>query len=268
MDQSLLLEYKNFSISVAKKAGEIMLKYFDSSSLSQHEKSDLSIVTIADEEINNMVITEVAKQYPTHSVYGEEASSEKHTDNVWVCDPIDGTINYSKGTPVCVFSLAFVKDGQPLTGVVYDPFTKRMYSAIKGAGAFLNDLPLQTSSKDLSHKATLDFHWWPEVTYDLLPIIRDLSMETRIFCLSCGSAIAGACLVARGHYEAAIFPGTKGKNVDIAALKVIIEEAGGLVTDLFGNEQRYDQDINGALISNRLVHPQLISYLKKLQVKN
>ena len=64
--------------------------------------------------------------------------------------------------------------------------------------------------------------------------------------------------VASGEFNVAIFPGTKHKNCDIAAAKVIVEEAGGKVTDLFGNEQRYDRDINGAIISNNIVHKEVV----------
>ena len=67
--------------------------------------------------------------------------------------------------------------------------------------------------------------------------------------------------VANGDFNLAIFPGTKHKNCDIAAAKVIVEEAGGKVTDLFGNEQKYDRDINGAVISNGIVHDEVIAAL-------
>lgn len=69
--------------------------------------------------------------------------------------------------------------------------------------------------------------------------------------------------VADGEFNMAIFPGTKRKNCDIAAVKVIVEEAGGKVTDIFGNEQRYDQDINGAIISNGLVHDEVVKIINE-----
>ena len=69
--------------------------------------------------------------------------------------------------------------------------------------------------------------------------------------------------IASGDFTMAIFPGTKHKNCDIAAAKVIVEEAGGKVTDLFGNEQRYDKSINGAVISNGKIHKEVIDLMKK-----
>ena len=80
---------------------------------------------------------------------------------------------------------------------------------------------------------------------------------------SVGSIIRACMCVATGDFTCAIFPGTKGKNCDIAAVKVIVEEAGGRVTDLFGNEQKYDESINGALISNGIVHDELIKSAKE-----
>jgi len=156
-----LAQYLEFAKKIAPKAGEIMLKYFalsEPGQIEQREKPDLSIVTVADEEINQLVIDEVEQTFPNHSVYGEEASSEKNSANVWVCDPINGTLVYSKHIPVSVFSLAFVRDGQPLVGVVYDPFQKRLYEAVSGQGAYLNGKRIHVSQKDLTHKATLDYH--------------------------------------------------------------------------------------------------------------
>jgi len=253
-------EYLEFARQVALKAGDIMLKHFHDD-VEQREKDDKTIVTIADEEINQLVIDEVEKTYPAHSVFGEEASSDKRHEFAWVCDPIDGTVPYSKGLPVSVFSLALVQDGSPVVGVVYDPFMKRLYSAVKGKGAFLNDEPIKVSNVGLERHAIINVEWWPEAEYDIDTSCHNISIDTKAYVLHLGTVIDAACYVAAGRYEACVFAGTKGKNVDIAAVKVIVEEAGGKVTDLFGNEQRYDGDIKGAIISNGLTHNELVSRL-------
>lgn len=237
-----------------------MLTHFHSD-VAHREKDDKTIVTIADEEINQLVIDEVEKAYPEHSVFGEEASNDKKHTYAWVCDPIDGTVPYAKGLPVSVFSLALVKDGTPLVGVVYDPFMKRLYSAIKDAGAFLNDAPISVSNTGLERHAIINVEWWPEAEYDIDTACHKISLHTKAYVLHLGTVIDAACYVAAGRYEACVFAGTKGKNVDIAAVKVIVEEAGGKVTDLFGNEQRYDGDIKGAIVSNGVVHDQLVQKL-------
>lgn len=92
-------------------------------------------------------------------------------------------------------------------------------------------------------------------------MLNELYKKT--YFIGVGSIIKACMCVATGDFTCCIFPGTKGKNCDIAAVKVIVEEAGGKVTDLFGNEQRYDEEINGALISNGIVHDELVKNAKE-----
>lgn len=250
----------SFAKKLATSAGDVMLKYFKVG-LESKIKGDRSIVTAADEEINQLVIDEVARNYPGHSVQGEEASTDKQSEYVWVCDPIDGTVPFVKGLPVSVFSIALVKGGKPVIGVVYDPFTKRLYSAVSGQGSFLNDLPIIVSNKNLDRQATIDAEVMPGSKYDFWVACHDLSIKSGVYILQLGSIIHACCMVASGQYEACLFDGTKGKNMDIAAIKVIVEEAGGKVTDLFGNDQRYDQDINGAIVSNGVFHEKLVGLI-------
>ncbi len=254
-------EYLKFAKDIALRAGDIMIHYFDLGEEGR-EKADKTLVTKADEEINQMVITEVAKRFPDHAVFGEEASSSNKSKQLWSCDPIDGTTQFAKGVPIAVFSLAYVEDGKPLVGVVYDPFTKRLYSANKGSGAFLNDVPINVSKKPLNYQAIVDLEWWPEAEYELYLPSHTLTMETSAYVLTICSVTQAAMKVAAGQYEGCVFAGTKGKSVDLAAAKVIVEEAGGIVTDLFGKDQRYDGDIKGGIISNGVVHKNLLSYFK------
>lgn len=249
-------EYLDFAKSLALKSGKMIKDAFDTD-YSTRMKEDKTVVTEVDEKINQFVIDEIGKAYPSHSVFGEEKSIDKSSEYAWVCDPIDGTIVFTKGIPISVFSLALVKDGKPLIGVVNDPFTDRLYYANRGGGAFLNEEKIKVSNIKLEHDATIDFSWWPEAEYDIHKVIHDLSIETEALFISIFSIVQSSCLVASGKLEAATFPGTEGKNVDIAAVKVIVEEAGGKVTDLFGEEQRYDKDIRGAIVSNGVVHDKL-----------
>lgn len=257
-------EYLQFAKQLALDAGEIMRRHFHKD-VSVREKEDKSIVTVADEEINRLVVLRVAEAYPEHAVFGEEESAMKRSKYIWVCDPIDGTIPYAKGMLVSVFSLALVgaDDGQPIIGVVYDPFADRLYSAVKGQGAFLNDLPIAVSDKKLMRHSIVNIEWWGDAPFDIDTVLHNISKETNIHVHHLGSVIGASAYVAAGRYEASIFPGTTAKSVDIAAIKVIVEEAGGKVTDLFGNEQRYDGDIHGALITNDVVYDELAARLKQ-----
>lgn len=254
-------EYLEFEKDIAHEAGKIMLKYFNMENGASY-KGDRTIVTLADKEINSYLISRVKEKYPNHSVDGEE---EKFGDGeyVWVCDPVDGTAMYARHIPVAVFSLALVIDGKPVVGVVYDVFTNNLYSAILGKGAYKNDEKISVNDYLLEDmRSVAHFDMWPTAEYNVCNVIQELGKK--IYFVGIGSVIRACMCVASGEFNLAIFPGTVGKNCDIAAAKVIVEEAGGKVTDFFGNEQRYDKSINGAIISNGVVHDEVIEQIKKM----
>lgn len=253
-------EYLEFAKDVAKKAGEIMLKYFNVNNDATY-KDDKTIVTLADKEINSYLINRVKEKFPDHSVDGEEEQFGK-SNYVWVCDPVDGTAMYARHIPVAVFSLALVVDGESKVGVVYDVFTDTLYSAIKGEGAYKNGEKISVNDYELDDmRSVSNFDMWPEAEYNLYDSFKQLGKKT--YFVGLGSVIRAGMCVASGEFNLAIFPGTKRKNCDIAAVKVIVEEAGGKVTNLFGEDQRYDKDINGAIISNGIVHEEVIKTIKQ-----
>lgn len=252
-------QYLEFAKEMALDAGKIMKKYFSEDNGANY-KFDQTIVTKADTEINSLLIERVKEKFPTHSVDGEEEQFGK-SEYVWVCDPVDGTAMYARHVPVAVFSLALVIDGVSTVGVVYDVFTDNLYTAIKGEGAYKNDIRISVNDIKLDDmRSVSNFDMWPEAEYNLYASIKELGKKT--YFVSIGSVIRACMCVANGDFNLAIFPGTKHKNCDIAAAKVIVEEAGGKVTDLFGNDQRYDQSIKGAIISNSIVYDEVVEVLK------
>ena len=254
-------EYLEFAKQIALHAGEIMLKYFKKDNGATY-KFDDTIVTKADIEINSYVIDQVKNKYPTHCVDGEEEQLLKKSKYVWAVDPIDGTAMYARCIPVAVFSIALVIDGKPCVGVVYDPFTASLYTAINGKGAFKNGIKMHVNNIALDDmRSVSNFDIWQDAEYNIIETIKELGKKT--YFVAIGSVIRACMCVANGEFNLAIFPGTKHKNCDIAAAKIIVEEAGGKVTDFFGNEQRYDGDLKGAVISNTKVHDEVINALKK-----
>ncbi len=253
-------EYLEFAKKIAYEAGKIMLKYFNENNGASY-KGDKTIVTIADTEINSYLIKKVKETYPTHAIDGEEEQTGK-SNFVWVCDPVDGTAMYARHIPVAVFSLALVIDGVPNLGVVYDPFTDNLYTAIKGQGAYKNGEKISVNDYSLSDIRTMcHCDMWTSEDYNICKLFEELKKITKLNDI--GSIARASTCVATGDYTMAIFIGTEHKNCDIAAVKIIVEEAGGKVTDLFGNDQRYDQSINGALMSNGKVHDEVVSLIKK-----
>ncbi len=253
-------QYLEFAKEVALEAGKIMLKYFETENGADY-KVDQTIVTLADNEINEYLIAKVREKFPEHSVDGEEKSFGK-SKYVWVCDPIDGTAMYARHIPVAVFSLALVIDGKPEVGVVYDAFLDHLYFAEKGKGAYKDGLKITVNDIALEDKrAVSQYDMWPRPGYPIYDVVKELGRKT--YFVSIGSIIRASMCIACGEFVMALFPGTKHKNCDIAAVKIIVEEAGGKVTDLFGKEQRYDKDITGAVISNGKVHEEVIETVKK-----
>ncbi len=253
-------EYLDFAKNIAKYAGNIMLKFFNQDNGASY-KGDKTIVTLADTEINSYLIEKVKEKYPEHCVDGEEEQFGK-SNYVWVCDPVDGTAMYARHIPVAVFSLALVIDGVPNIGVIYDPFTNNLYTAIKGQGAYKNNEKISVNNYSLDNiKTVCHCDMWSKGKYNICKVFEELRKKT--YLNDIGSIARASCCVATGDYSLTIFTGTEHKHCDIAAVKVIVEEAGGKVTDLFGNEQRYDESINGALISNGLVHNEVVDFIKK-----
>ena len=250
---------------LAREAGDIMRKYFNSSTVNASVKSDKTIVTKADTEINTHVIEVLEKVTPSYSVWGEEQSSIKeNAEYTWVCDPVDGTMPFAKGIPVSSYSLALVdSEGKSVLGVVYDPYNDRLFEAVIGNGAFLNGERITVSDLDTLDGAYIDEELWfnheEEISFTT-PKDR-LNKSGAKVTTQCSAVIMG-CFVAKGEYEAMLFG--QGKPEDIAAISIIVTEAGGKVTDLFGNEQRYDTNIRGAVASNGKVHDQIVAIMKEM----
>jgi len=257
---------KLFALKLAEKAGNIMRSNFRYGMKKKNKVEDFSPVTEADLEINQLVIDEVKKQYPGYGVLAEEKNFlVKNSKFVWVCDPIDGTIPFSHGLPISTFSLALVKDGQPVVGVIYDPFHNNYFFAAKGKGAQMNGKKIKVSrAKRLEGELVLTEHW-KQAAYDTIKTIdalEDLNCHTSLL----KSIAIGGALVAAGEAIGVICPGKT--PWDMAAAKIIIEEAGGKVTDITGQEQRYDRNINGCFGSNAAVHQKLLKIINKTVIKN
>ena len=170
-------EYLNFAKEMCKMAGEVMKKYFYQDSGISY-KGDRTIVTLADKEINHILIEKVKEKFPNHSVDGEE---EKFGESkyVWVCDPVDGTAMYARHIPVAVFSLALVVDGVTEVGVVYDPFLDNLYSAVKGQGAYCNNKKITVNDFTLEDERSIGhFDMWPAAEYNDIPTMNELYKKT------------------------------------------------------------------------------------------
>lgn len=254
-------EYLDFALEIAEFAKKEMLEHFYGQ-MELSFKSDNTVVTDVDRNINHFLIEKVHEKYPEHSVIGEEESDKKLSEYVWVCDPVDGTGMFTDGVPVSVFSLALVVDGVVQVGVVVDPYLDRTYTAIRGEGAYCNGERIYVNSKhlgDLGYR--LNFEMWDKSKFNTLAIAQDMLNVSRIS--SIGSVARSCMAIASGHFSCDLFPGVEHGNCDIAASSLIVEEAGGKVTNFYGDVDRYDGEINGAIISNGVSHEEVLKKVKK-----
>ena len=247
-------ERLEFAKKLALEAGGIMRKYFLITDTGW--KSDDTPLTQADTEINSLVIRRVAASFPGHSVLGEEESVNNDSKYTWVCDPVDGTMPYSHGLPISTFSLALCEDGVPMLGVVHDPFMKRLFWAAKGTGSYCNDQKIHVNARALSNNALIDLEGYEK---SIVPLRE--SLDIRLFKAGAKtthlwSAVISATLVSSGQFSGSIF--FLDKPEDGAAVKIIVEEAGGKVTSLLGEDQRYDQPTKGFIASNGIIHDELV----------
>lgn len=251
-------KYLSFAKKLAKDAEEIALKYF-SFEVDSTWKEDNTPLTKADTEINDLVVKRINETYPEHSIYGEEGSDIKGGSKfIWVCDPIDGTMAFSCGLPIFVFSIALVdqSNGLPVLGLVNDPVMKTMYWAVKDGGAYRNGKKIYVSKNETFFNTyTLTGASGKDLGFSNLSVHKLLG-EKKSRVMKFPSFIYGAIQVANGKYVGGVF--YKKDGHDIAALKIITEEAGGKVTDLNGNERRYDENGIGCIVSNGILHDELL----------
>jgi fructose-1,6-bisphosphatase/inositol monophosphatase family enzyme len=259
------MTYKKFALNMARQAGKLMRKNFRLG-MEKQLKDDGSPVTQTDLAINDLLISQVEKYFPEHSVLAEEKSNLKNSEHVWVCDPIDGTIPFSLGIPVSTFSLALVKNGQPILGVVYDPFLKRLFLAEKNKGARLNNNIIKVSAVKTFARSAAAAENFPRAKYNLSDLLKELQFNKKLIIIQLASIIYPSMLVADGELLFSIFPHTTPH--DAAAIKIIVEEAGGKVTDIFGQEQKYNQETNGFIASNGHIHDEVVKLTKELVTLN
>jgi myo-inositol-1(or 4)-monophosphatase len=248
-----------FAVELAREAGEIM-KNSVRKELKIEVKEDKTIVTDVDKRINSMVIEAIQKEYPKHNILAEEYSPRsKNSEYTWVCDPVDGTMVFSKGIPMSVFSIALVENSISSIGVIYDPFHDKMFTGVYDNGARLNNDKISVSTEYSLQGAVIGMAAWKSAQRD---IRRSYSafIDRGASVLMLGSIAQMGALVASGELSASLHPARM--PYDTAAAKVIVTEAGGRVTSLSGTSQSYDGPIEGAILSNRLLHDKLVEIVR------
>lgn len=252
-------EYLEFARKIAKQSGEIMRNNFELG-MQKEWKSDDTPLTVTDTAISQLVIDGVKSRFPEHGVLGEEDSFATEREYLWVVDPVDGTMPFSHGIPASVFSMALVKNGRTEVAVIADPFSDRLYWASKGQGAYVNDQKLQVNQQsELGPQVFVDIA--AKFNFSGLDGIKVLNalVKANVRVTKSFTAVYNALPVVTGQHAASIvlleFPW------DGAAISLITTEAGGKVTDLYGKERLWNQNGDGFVVSNGVIHDQLLAIL-------
>lgn len=257
-----------YLMHLAREAGSITKKHF-SLGMERATKDDDTPLTAADTAINQLVVDSIRKDYPHVRVIGEEGNYEvDDAEYTVLCDPIDGTIPFCRGTPISAFVISVLREHQPVAAVIYDPFLDRLWHAAHRQGAFLvsssGATQVSVSSHSKLHRANICMVWWKGSSFNLHAAAQKLMDAGAIWGNPLTIAYYGG-LLASGEQDATIFPGLKGWET--AAMSLIATEAGGRATDIHGNSLRYgpNGEIEGHIISNGLIHDDLVELIESCQ---
>lgn len=233
----------NTAIELAQEAGRSLLETFGTSEVID-KKGDISnVVTAADSRSEELIVRGIRKAFPSHSIIAEETGCDlRGSPFTWVVDPLDGTSNYAAGVPWFGVLISVLKDKVPIVGVMYLPVTGDLYSAESGAGAFRNGRRIS-----VTREQRLENVLWAygmdgggseeQATRNVLLLAKLLG---RVRNIRASNSLVDPAYTADGRLGGMLNQSTR--LWDIAAPMLIVQEAGGLYTDLVG--QALDLDIS------------------------
>ena len=251
------------AIDAAKEAGAYLLSVFGSSQ-DVHYKSDSSPVTEADITSSRIINDRLTAAFPDHVILCEESpdalTSEVGSEPTWIIDPLDGTSNFVAGIPLFAVVIAFVNEGRTRIGVMYDPLHDDLFVAETGKGASLNGQPMHVSKREQVRGAMLfagrGYRERDRERHG--QIIYALEQQTTYF-RRLGSAAIMLASVAAGRADSVILTGNKPWDVVAGAL--LIQEAGGYVTDYCGESWTLESE--DLVATNGSIHDQIIDITHK-----
>lgn len=250
---------KETLINATESAGRVLQHYFASKNLKISNKEGINnLVTEADHASEKAIIDTIREQFPDHFILSEEAGEmASGSDYKWIIDPIDGTVNYAHGIPLCCVSIGLEHAGKMIMGAVFNPFLKEFYFAEQGGGATLNGELIQVSGETDFNKACLVTgfpYTYLDVDNGPLEVFSRL-IRKGVPVRRLGSAAMDLCWVAAGRFDG--FYEHKLQAWDSAAGFLIVEEAGGKVTDFKGTY--YSPYQPHIVATNGKIHKEMLS---------
>lgn len=253
------MDIKITAIEAAKEAGSVLIELFQDKSKKYEMKNNLDILAEADLKSEKIIIEHIKKSFPDHSILSEEKGEEKgSSDFRWIIDPVDGTINFSRGIEEFCISIAVERDKKLILGLIYNPLQSKFYVAEKDKGAFLNEQKIHVSKEKEIINTILATDNSSNIdarikNYDILAKICTQVRHIRIF----GSGALHLARIAAGEIDA--YYKTKLNYWDYGAGVLIVKEAGGKITDFSGN--MISESSKDIVASNGVVHDQVLKLL-------
>ncbi len=252
---------KKISIETAKKAGKVLMDNFNEAHRASFKaKSD--IITEIDIRSEKLILGSIKENFPDHSILSEERGFTGNDKKyIWIVDPIDGTINYYYGTAPFRVGLCLLEDKKPIISAIYNPIKDHLYFAEKGKGATLNGKKIRVSDNTKLKNSVVMTHLSSKKegrmrTIRALESIFESSMHMRMF----GSGLAAMTYIASGKFD--VFFNVQTNPWDILPGALLIEEAGGRITDIKG--KKIDYNTTSVLATNGSVHNQMLKLLKRV----
>ncbi len=251
---------KNVILSAARAGAAEILRFFNRDFTISNKEGINNLVTEADHASEKAIIGVIKEAFPDHHILSEEAG-ELVQDSVykWIIDPIDGTVNFAHGIPLNCVSIAVEKDGDIVLGAVYNPHLEELFFAEKGKGAVLNDKPIRVSEETKAIRSCLVTGF--PYTYINMPNgpldIFERFVRKGVPVRRLGSAAIDLCWVAAGRFDG--FYEHKLEPWDSAAGFLIVEEAGGKVTDHAGHTFSVYQ--HKLLATNGKIHEEMVEII-------
>lgn len=248
---------KQTLINATFAGAKILQKYFNGEFTVSSKSNINDLVTQADEESEQAIFEVIKNDYPDHYILSEEAGELKMDSTIkWIIDPIDGTVNFANGIPLCCVSIGVEQEGKMILGAVYNPFINEFFFAQKGFGATLNDKKIKVSDKaDIMRSCLVTGFPYSYLDVPNGPIqVFEKFIRQGIPVRRLGSAAIDLCWVAVGRFDG--FYEHNLRAWDSSAGFLIVEEAGGKVTDFKGNY--YSPYQPQLLASNGKIHGDLL----------
>jgi myo-inositol-1(or 4)-monophosphatase len=258
---NLQFEYVPKMAAIAREAGALLMQFFDRHIKIEY-KGDADLVTAADRKSEALIRERIREQWPSHDVMGEEEGlRDTGSEFRWYVDPLDGTTNFAHGFPVFCVSMGLQKGKELIAGVCYDPTRDELFSAERGRGAYLNDRAIQVSNISKlaesllatgfpSHKRhkNPNIYFYHQITLHSHGVRR------------AGSAALDLCSVACGRFDG--FWEFNLNPWDTAAGVLMVEEAGGKITDFNGGP--FQLNSRETVASNGLIHDELVNEFQQI----